>query len=203
MVPKPISPTYMFVMWFSGLRGGVAFALASVSYGNGDFPQTCGGLEPIVAAAKGIDCRADDSTAMLQTTIIIAAFTIFVFGGTITDVAKYSGILQDNSPAGKRAAKKEEHFNKRTDLWTQIDKSLTPHLASSKSYNRVKDIAHVESILNAPDSILASDSRGSEWFFRQENEWALAEVLEKITKVQGQFRGRLTRNHSKPKMYQA
>jgi hypothetical protein len=32
----PISGGSMFVMWFSGLRGGVAFALAAVSYGNGD-----------------------------------------------------------------------------------------------------------------------------------------------------------------------
>ena len=45
----------------------------------------------------------------------------------------------------------------------------------------------------APDSILAADERGAEWYFRQENEWALAEVLEKITKVQGQFRGGLLR----------
>ena len=49
----------------------------------------------------------------------------------------------------------------------------------------------------APDSILAADERGAEWYFRQENEWALAEVLEKITKVQGQFRGVLLRKKSK------
>jgi len=43
--PLPISPAYSFVMWFSGLRGGVAFALASVSYVAGDFPSTCGGFD--------------------------------------------------------------------------------------------------------------------------------------------------------------
>ena len=42
--PPPISPEYKFVMWFSGLRGGVAFALASVSFGNQDFGEHCGGV---------------------------------------------------------------------------------------------------------------------------------------------------------------
>ena len=31
------------VLWWSGLRGGVAFALASASYGSGDFTEHCGG----------------------------------------------------------------------------------------------------------------------------------------------------------------
>jgi len=203
VAPKPISAVYMFVMWFSGLRGGVAFALASVSYGDADFPTRCGGLEPAVAAARGIDCQLDDSTAILQTTIMIAAFTIFVFGGTITDVARASGILQDNSKEGIALAKKEAYFNKKTDLWTQIDKRLTPYLASGKSYNRITDREHVRSVLDKPDGILAADERGADWFFRQENEWALSEVLEKITKVQSQFRGNLLRKNSKPKMLAA
>ena len=107
--PKPISFIYMLVMWFSGLRGGVAFALASVSYAAKDFPQHCGGLSAEAAAAAGDRCALDDSTAMLQTTIMIAAFTIFVFGGAITDVAKASGILQDTSKEGTchRAPKRD------------------------------------------------------------------------------------------------
>ena len=110
---------------------------------------------------------------------------------------KASGILKDNSKEGIALEKKEAYFNKRTDLWTQIDKQLTPYLASSKSYNRVTNRSHVESILLAEDSILAADERGAEWYFRQENEWALAEILSKITKVQGQFRGVLLRKKSK------
>jgi len=193
VVPKPISAIYQFVMWFSGLRGGVAFALAAVSYDNEDFSQHCGGLAPEVAEARGVNCALDDSSAMLQTTILIAAFTIFVFGGTITDVAKASGILTDNSKAGIAASKKEDWVNKRTDLWTQIDKNIFPYLASCKSYERVANREYVQTILCAPDSILQSDERGAEWFFKQENEWALADVLNKIAKVQGMFRGLLLR----------
>ena len=33
----PISPRYQFLMWFSGLRGGVAFAIASVGFAKRDF----------------------------------------------------------------------------------------------------------------------------------------------------------------------
>jgi len=191
--PKPISFIYMLVMWFSGLRGGVAFALASVSYAAKDFPQHCGGLSAEAAAAAGDRCALDDSTAMLQTTIMIAAFTIFVFGGAITDVAKASGILQDTSKEGLKQARNEMYFSKKTDLWSQIDKQLTPYLASSKSHERVKDIEHVKKVLSAPDSILAGDERGVDWYFRQENEWALARVLENVTMMQSQMRGALLR----------
>jgi solute carrier family 9 (sodium/hydrogen exchanger), member 8 len=70
--PK-ISSNYMFIMWFSGLRGGVAFALASVSFANNDFPTVCGGLTP-EARAERAECAGDvtDSQAMLQVTLIIA-----------------------------------------------------------------------------------------------------------------------------------
>lgn len=66
----PISTTYMHVMWFSGLRGGVAFAISAVGYQHNDFPAN------------------DDSLAIMQTTLILAALTIFLMGGTITDIAK-------------------------------------------------------------------------------------------------------------------
>ena len=54
--------------------------------------------------------------------------------GAIVDLAKASGILTDNSKAGIAASKKEDWVNKRTDLWTQIDKNIFPYLASCKSY---------------------------------------------------------------------
>ena len=85
--PPPISAAYMFAMWFSGLRGGVAFALAAVSYAAMDFPTPCGGLSREAAAGNPMCEGMTDSLAILQTTLIIAAFTIFVFGGAITDLA--------------------------------------------------------------------------------------------------------------------
>jgi len=85
--PPPISNAYMFAMWFSGLRGGVAFALASVSFAAKDFKDACGGLSREEAASNPHCVGLSDSLAILQTTLIIASFTIFVFGGAITDLA--------------------------------------------------------------------------------------------------------------------
>ena len=95
--PKPISGVYMFIMWFSGLRGGVAFALASVSFADLDFPQKCGGLteaQKVGLAMCGEGSEMNDSLAILQTTLMIATFTIFVFGGAITEVCQAGGVLQ-------------------------------------------------------------------------------------------------------------
>ena len=88
--PGPISYAYMFVMWFSGLRGGVAFALAAMSYERRDFPERCGGL------AANVECPFDvtDSTALLQGTMVIAVFTIFIFGGAVTKVAVELDVLE-------------------------------------------------------------------------------------------------------------
>mmetsp|Transcript_66939 Transcript_66939/g.132669 ORF Transcript_66939/g.132669 Transcript_66939/m.132669 type:complete len:441 (-) Transcript_66939:458-1780(-) len=94
-VPPIITGTYMFIMWFSGLRGGVAFALASVSFADADFPQTCGGLtNEQKLGLPECETGMTDSLAILQTTLMIAAFTIFVFGGAITEVCEYFEVLE-------------------------------------------------------------------------------------------------------------
>lgn len=85
---RPISAVYMFVMWFSGLRGGVAFALAANSFAQKDFPSC--GFKGECTGEKG---EMNDSTAILQTTMIIALFTIFVFGGAITYVAEKCDVI--------------------------------------------------------------------------------------------------------------
>ena len=120
---------------------------------------------------------------------------------SMTDYADEPIDLESDSDGSVKVIPNDEvcnrcGVNKRTDLWTQIDKNIFPYLASCKSYERVANREYVQTILCAPDSILQSDERGAEWFFKQENEWALADVLEKITKVQGQFRGVLLRKQS-------
>jgi NhaP-type Na+/H+ or K+/H+ antiporter len=97
--PPKISGRYMFVMWFSGLRGGVAFALASVSYVNKDFDTKCGGYDMALEKQESIDkfCSISDSQAILQTTLVIATFTIFVFGGAITSLCMYCEVLEDGT----------------------------------------------------------------------------------------------------------
>jgi len=91
-----INGVYMFIMWFSGLRGGVAFALASVSYASRDFPDVCGGLPPAERDGSRF-CGKEgmsDSLAILQTTLIIATFTILVFGGAMTDLCIRGNVLE-------------------------------------------------------------------------------------------------------------
>lgn len=97
-----ISQSYMFVMWFAGLRGGVAFALASMSYLRQDFPQRCGGLPEDSECPYSED--VNDSTAMLQLTMLIAVFTILVFGGAITKVAITLNVVEEKKPPSSPSA---------------------------------------------------------------------------------------------------
>jgi len=106
----PISNLYMFVMWFSGLRGGVAFALAANSYAQKDFPAC--GFKDVCTGEKG---EMTDSLAILQTTMIIAVFTIVVFGGAITDVAVKCDVLE---PKGSKERKATYHIPGLLEMFT-------------------------------------------------------------------------------------
>ena len=120
------------VLWWSGLRGGVAFALASSSFGRGDFVQHCGGLAAAthgLTAAHGVagsssapgasahshgwarHCSEQgshhsmtDGHAILQTTLIVATVSIFVLGGSVKRVAESCGVLKTAIVASERAA---------------------------------------------------------------------------------------------------
>ena len=79
-------------MWWSGLRGGVAFAIAANVYSSRAFPQPCGGL-PVEERGSAACEGHTDGEAILQITMLIAVFTIIVFGGSITMVARKLGVL--------------------------------------------------------------------------------------------------------------
>ena len=119
----PISSAYQFVMWFSGLRGGVAFALASVSYTARDFPQVCGGItgpdaEDLKSANPHCQSGHYDSLAILQTTMLIAVFTIFVFGGSITSVAISFDVLDKKGKGDEKSTEDPKPVNRSSGSWS-------------------------------------------------------------------------------------
>ena len=106
------------VLWWSGLRGGVAFALAASSFAYGDFEVHCGGADVhrvgahhhAVASASAIECRREegktmtDGLAILQTTLLVATFSIFVLGGSVKSIAECAGVLKHQAAAAEYAA---------------------------------------------------------------------------------------------------
>ncbi|KAL1529542.1 hypothetical protein AB1Y20_000487 [Prymnesium parvum] len=94
--PPTIEPAEQVVMWLSGLRGGVAFAIAAVSFEHMDFPEQCGGF-PREHCGDGDFWEhsqvPNDSTAVLQMTMLVAVFTIFVFGGCMPMIARVCGVV--------------------------------------------------------------------------------------------------------------
>eukprot|EP01012_Entosiphon_sulcatum_P008839 TRINITY_DN1485_c0_g1_i1.p1 TRINITY_DN1485_c0_g1~~TRINITY_DN1485_c0_g1_i1.p1 ORF type:complete len:544 (+),score=92.15 TRINITY_DN1485_c0_g1_i1:30-1634(+) len=64
-VPPKINQKFAFAIWFSGLRGAMAFVIAVTSYSKEDFPDN------------------DDSQTILTVTLFIAVITLFAMGGPI------------------------------------------------------------------------------------------------------------------------
>jgi len=74
---KQIKTDFVKIMWFSGLRGAIAFALALKSAVDYDVR----GSEPGAPAGAG--------PAILTMTLLIVLFTVLSMGGAITDVLKH------------------------------------------------------------------------------------------------------------------
>ena len=53
-------------MWWSGLRGGVAFALAAKIYSDNSFPAQCGGGDELAGCAPFLDSGMNDAEATLS-----------------------------------------------------------------------------------------------------------------------------------------
>jgi len=146
---KPISAVYQFLMWWSGLRGGVAFALAANSFAANDFPAHCGGGTDLGDWRGEYDpCVGNktDSAAILQTTMLIAVFTIFVFGGSITKIAKEANVMEESADGGHH--KTDAHIVKSTLkedslMMRELDKSgaLLRFLTNEGSYEQAEDDA--------------------------------------------------------------
>jgi len=135
----PISPAYQFIMWWSGLRGGVAFALAAKIYSDNSFPAQCGGGDELAGCAPFLDSGMNDAEAILQTTMLIAAATIFVFGGSITHLALKANVMEtDLGDAGTKsdAAIVSEQLEADSQVMLQLDKSgvLLRLLTNERSY---------------------------------------------------------------------
>eukprot|EP00312_Isochrysidales_sp_CCMP1244_P019124 CAMPEP_0202786196 /NCGR_PEP_ID=MMETSP1388-20130828/69721_1 /ASSEMBLY_ACC=CAM_ASM_000864 /TAXON_ID=37098 /ORGANISM="Isochrysis sp, Strain CCMP1244" /LENGTH=695 /DNA_ID=CAMNT_0049455747 /DNA_START=15 /DNA_END=2102 /DNA_ORIENTATION=- len=93
-----LSTAHAFVVWFSGLRGGVAFAIAAAAYGDHAFSQ-CGDEGEPRPCDPAVEISPD--LAILQATLLIAVFTIVFFGGAIKDVSLACDVLA--KPAAEAA----------------------------------------------------------------------------------------------------
>eukprot|EP00656_Telonema_subtile_P011206 TRINITY_DN15519_c0_g1_i3.p1 TRINITY_DN15519_c0_g1~~TRINITY_DN15519_c0_g1_i3.p1 ORF type:complete len:278 (+),score=62.08 TRINITY_DN15519_c0_g1_i3:147-980(+) len=79
-IKNKIGPRKQFTMWFSGLRGAIAFVLA-------------------LQASE--DFKSQHGDTILTTTIMVIFFTVFVFGGYIWPVLEKLELLQPRSGEGE------------------------------------------------------------------------------------------------------
>ena len=91
--PRLMRRGHGMIIWFSGLRGGVAFAIASASYAGNDFGTACGGLANVTEDATHCAAGVEDGLAIMQVTLLIALFSIFVFGSASRDMAVACRVL--------------------------------------------------------------------------------------------------------------
>lgn len=106
--PPQITARQALVVWLSGLRGGVAFAIAGVLFKSRAFPGHCGGVTKRHSLAAQEGCLGaavpNDGEAILQMTMLIAVFTTFCLGGAMPTIARRCGLIVEGDgsshPAG-------------------------------------------------------------------------------------------------------
>jgi len=165
---RTISVKHATAIWFSGLRGGVAFAIAAASFGDSDFGTRCGGWVRDAGDAGDAEAHAPshcpegstDSLAILQATLLIAVFTIVAFGSPSRDVAVVCKVLQpkrsstsQHGAGGIQGASSAPKYG----WWRALDARLTPFLTvrSVHAADGAPPVASNESSLRAAVGLAA------------------------------------------------
>ena len=162
--PPPIPPRYMLIMWLSGLRGGVAFAIAGSSWRDADFPQHCGGRKfaggPNTRAE--IDCTselvASDSTAILQMTMLIAVFTTFVLGGAMPFLARACDVIGNGPEDDAASDDSTSSFANISPSSSFVDNRAAPllHAGSSGRLGKTGEALSREGSAGSPAALATS-----------------------------------------------
>eukprot|EP00299_Pterocystis_sp_00344_P004496 c1555_g1_i1.p1 GENE.c1555_g1_i1~~c1555_g1_i1.p1 ORF type:complete len:531 (+),score=140.60 c1555_g1_i1:56-1594(+) len=118
---RQISKAHVFFLWFSGLRGGMAFAIAAAVFGEDEFPERDVGL------------------AILQVTLLVSVFTIVVMGCSVTKLATYFDVLGTKKAASPMDAAsplpvRHKHIRRLLEFDRKV---LKPNLTVRKSHHRV------------------------------------------------------------------
>ncbi|XP_018026186.1 sodium/hydrogen exchanger 8-like [Hyalella azteca] len=90
----PITPKMMFVMWFSGLRGAIAYALS-----------------------LHLEFSDEKRRVLVTTALFIVLFTIFILGGSVVPLIKYVEV--DAKKSIKKVRKKKTLTLSKTREWGQ------------------------------------------------------------------------------------
>jgi len=107
-----IPTKYQFIMWFSGLRGAIAFALA-------------------------LNLPSDNSSVLGTTTLVVVLFTIVVFGGGTLPMLRLTGIKgddDDNVPKSNSGSNTEGLSISRTFERRDMDETASEDDDEKPSY---------------------------------------------------------------------
>ena len=140
------------VIWFSGLRGAIALALAV------DFPQF-----PSTEGTPGQGNFCWQRAHVIACTIVVVLFTVFVMGGLTVPVLKLCGIPMGVDLATYRVQKKEAQKEGWKKKWASRVKALDTHLirpiliiGQTDATSSTPDPAEDEPLATSPDTRLQS-----------------------------------------------
>ena len=107
----------MFVMWFSGLRGVIAYALA-----------------------LHLDFEEEKRRVVVTTTLIIVLFTIIILGGSTMPVLKYMNRRKGSSARAGNRRNRRRHRKVHRDDKPRRSKRSNKHRASLITLSKTKEM---------------------------------------------------------------